>query len=212
MNIDDQMAGELFQGGADGFNFGEVVQEEAEEIAADSSEYSSSEGGTESNGSEYETGSESEEEDARPNPPPRPTEKFNGLRPSKSMTFPRSAPVSRKNFDLPPLPPLPPGVHPPHRKSSTTGGSATVMRSKTSFGGHDSSRLRRRPSDSALHIQPSTSHNAMQPAKSRTKKPTTSINYPELTAIPQLLPLFVELVRPQLYNHRNLHDHGNLTE
>jgi len=206
LNIDDQMASELLKGTAD---FGEVIQEEAGEIGGYSSEFDSSEEESDSSETEYETGSEDGNE--KP-PPPLPIAKQPNLRPTRSMTFPQPAPVERRNSELPPLP-LGAQQNIEHYRQNSQGSSSSlrvvantpnpsnpIMRSKTAASSHHvPSRLARRPSDSALHAKPPPPPKPTP--KSRSKR-TNGPEYPQLTAIPQLLPLFVEINRPQLYNYR----------
>lgn len=206
LNIDDQIASELLQGAAVGFDMDEVVQEEAEEIAGESSEYSSSEEETEGS-SEYET--DSNESPARGTDDRSRTleqrtrlsgKDSKAVRPSKSMTFPRPLQGSRKNFDLPPLP-LPTSVSRNHELlqhgSSNHTSQATITRSKTTIAQQGTNRVRRRPSDSAIHDKPLPQ--APVPSKTQIRRSTIA-KYPQLIAVPQLLPLFVELVSELLFN------------
>jgi len=205
-NVDDQMASELLQGATGSFNIGEVMQEEAGEIAGESSEYSSDE---ETDSEEYETDSGSEEVPTNRQAPPQ-AQREGGqriIRPSKSMTFPHTAPADRKNFELPPLPPLPPGVgnnnnnNPFRQGTSARPMGSPVSRSRTAISHQKPKRPQRRPSDSALHAKYRPPDSSAKSYKPHSK--TGSANeYPTLVALPQLLPLFVEIIRPQLLNYR----------
>jgi hypothetical protein len=199
LNLDDQLASELLRGATGNFDIGEVIQEEAGEIDGESSEYSSEDEETESGETEYETdtGSEDSPVTRHPKPPGRSGGGQQLMRPSKSMTFPRTAPADRRNFDLPPLPPLPSGAegssNPFRQAAAAKTAGSPVARSKTAISPQIARRPQRRPSDSALRSKRPSPEAVKKSTQPRSKQ-VNGNEYPTLAALPQLLPLFVEIV------------------
>ncbi|KZT24480.1 hypothetical protein NEOLEDRAFT_1179166 [Neolentinus lepideus HHB14362 ss-1] len=222
-DAEDEVARALVDGVVQELSFGELISGDADELAAadseDNSEDSEEESGSdeETDSEEYETGSEessTEEEKPRPTPiarartvgnPPirqrvdslksaplgkqsmdatRPV-KSSPLRTSRSMTFSHSHNSLRYDHaSAPPVPPLPPKDHLTLSRSKPLPPSPAPPRQRPS-----ADELRQRPPLDA-RPQPKT----LQKRKNRPEP----IKPPELHHIPQLLPLFVEMMRPLL--------------
>ncbi|TFK55731.1 hypothetical protein OE88DRAFT_1652180 [Heliocybe sulcata] len=221
-DAEDEAAQALVNGVVQELSFGELITGDVNELAAadseedseESDEESGSDSEDESDSSEYETGSEgsSTEEEKKQaatigrartvgHPPTR--QRYDSLRPAKqsmdstrpakssplrtsrSMTFSHSQRPSRHHdSDAPPLPPLPPKDHLTSPRHKPLPPSPKVPRQRTSV-----DELRRRP-------QPDT--RAQGKTLQRHKKRPEPVKPPELQHIPQLLPLFVEMMRPLL--------------
>ncbi|KAG2118724.1 uncharacterized protein F5147DRAFT_666518 [Suillus discolor] len=182
-------------------NFGELVQSDALDLAAeetdDESDESSSEYETESSGSYEDAESEESEEEgptptrsrvqtARPSPhvsspqrpltpppvqqpPPSTRQRSISLRSTKSANFPHQS-----NWkDVPPVPPLPPSLRRADKPLPPPPPTLTAR--------------------SAENLQRTLDH----PPR-RSKGSTDMLRPPDLVYIPQLLPLFVEVMRPNL--------------
>lgn len=182
-------------------NFGELVQSDALDLAAeetdDESDESSSEYETESSGSYEDAESEVSEEEgptstrsrvqtARPSPhmsspqrpltpppvqqpPPSTRQRSISLRSTKSAIF-----SHQSNWkDVPPVPPLPPSLRRADKPLPPPPPTLTAR--------------------SAENLQRTLDH----PPR-RSKGPTDMLRPPDLVYIPQLLPLFVEVMRPNL--------------
>lgn len=182
-------------------NFGELVQSDALDLAAeetdDESDESSSEYETDSSGSYEDADSEESEEEgptptrsrvqtARPSPhtsppqrpltpppiqqpPPSARQRSISLRSTKSTNFSHQS--NRK--DIPPVPPLPSSLHRADKPLPPPPPALTAR--------------------SAENLQHAPDH----PPR-RSKGSTNTLKPPDLVYIPRLLPLFVEVMRPNL--------------
>ncbi|KAG1892429.1 hypothetical protein F4604DRAFT_1875771 [Suillus subluteus] len=201
-DAEDEATQALVRGVAGEINFGELVQSDALDLAAeetdDESDESSSEYETDSSGSYEDAESEESEETgstptrsrvqtARPSPyissPQRPLtppptiqqpplsirQRSISLRSTKSANF-----SHQTNWkDVPPVPPLPPSLHRADKPLPPPPPATTTR--------------------SAENLERASDH---PPRKS--KGSTNTLKPPELVYIPRLLPLFVEVMRPNL--------------
>ncbi|KAG2077394.1 hypothetical protein BDR04DRAFT_1148155 [Suillus decipiens] len=199
-DAEDEATQALVHGVVGEINFGELVQSDALDLAAeetdDESDESSSEYETDSSGSYEDTESEESEEGptptrsrvqtARPSPhispvrrpltpptlqspPPSTHRRSISLRSTKSAHF-----SQQSNWkDAPPVPPLPPSLHCINKPLPPPPPTLTAR--------------------SAENFQRAPDH---RPRKS--KGFTNTLKPPDLVYIPRLLPLFVEVMRPNL--------------
>ncbi|KAH7929468.1 hypothetical protein BV22DRAFT_128309 [Leucogyrophana mollusca] len=211
-DAEDEATQALVHGVVGEINFGELVQGDADDLAAeetdDESEEDSSEYETDSSGS-YEDDSSEENipakapprsPSARPAPrrplappptqePPSVRKRAFSLRSAKSMTFSRSSPNVR---DVPPVPPIPTASLselPLSRLDKPLPPQPSV---------EPSAPQRRRSNEE--HLPPQDSRPPPPPPKPRRAKGKAPnlLKPPDLHHIPQLLPVFVEMMRPNL--------------
>ncbi|KAG0709655.1 hypothetical protein DFH29DRAFT_8105 [Suillus ampliporus] len=199
-DAEDEATQALVNGVVGEINFGELVQSDALDLAAeetdDESDEYSSESETDSSGSYEDTESEEREEEgptptrsrvqtARPSPhispqppltppplqqpPPSVRQQSISLRSTKSANFSHQS----KWKDVPPVPPLPPLLH---RADKPLPPPPPALTSR-----------------SAENVLRAPNH---PPRKSKVS--TNTLKPPDLVHIPQLLPLFVEMMRPNL--------------
>ncbi|KAG2367358.1 hypothetical protein BDR07DRAFT_1479232 [Suillus spraguei] len=198
-DAEDEATQALVHGVVGEINFGELVQSDALDLAAeetdDESDESSGEYETDSSGSYEDTESEESEEGptptrsrvqtARPSPhisppqhpltpptiqpPPLTHQRSISLRSTKSANF-----SQQSNWkDVPPVPPLPPSLHRTNKPLPPFPPTLTAR--------------------SAENLQRAPDH---RPHK--LKGSTNTLKPPDLVYIPRLLPLFVEVMRPNL--------------
>ncbi|KAF8897555.1 hypothetical protein BD779DRAFT_1491491 [Infundibulicybe gibba] len=222
-DAEDDATQALVNGIVGEISFGELVQGEADDLAAEETDESEESSEYESATDDDETSEESEEEssqespptpekkrirsasifvNAPPNirrdtapPPPTPpiTRKHSfSLRVSRSMNFSKSQnnntpSPARLSHDVPPVPPLPAQSKSLHAALSKPLPPSPV----------DMMRAPTTPSmSSPLHQRPSPPVSPPK-AKPKPKKPET-LSPPQLQHIPQLLPVFTEMMRPLL--------------
>jgi len=214
-DAEDEATAALVNGVVGELSFGELVKGDAVDVAAEDSDSSDE-------SSEYESGSDDESEEtseesseevvaqpaprlplrsntvtATPRSPlsrdsssspttPRPRSRSFSLKSKRSMTFsiPGLGHKSTQSADMssPPVPPLPKGIHP----------AALHKPLPPSPSPHSS--LERIPS-----TKPSLNGPSRPPGyKAKKKKPPVVLTPPKLEHIPQLLPVFKEMMRPLL--------------
>lgn len=208
-DAEDEAAQALVQGVVGEISFGELVQGDAVDLAAEETDDS------EQSSTEYETDTESEESDEsseehpgvpskpvvrsqtvvqaaprhvhrKPSRPQvaedgnRPRQRSLSLRSSKSMTFSSSS-KSRANHDLPPVPPVPKLPLSTMSKPLPPNPGLPTHRTHSSADHLPVSQPRREPSPP-------------HPRKRRGKKAPEALKPPDLHHLPQLLPVFTEMV------------------
>lgn len=212
-DAEDEATQTLVQGVVGEISFGDLVHGDALDLAAEETDESSDESST-----EYETDSGSDESDessevhvlspkpitrahtltqsARNTPqkqPPRhqtsndvlpPRPRSFSLRSSKSMTFSSSSRSSRQSRDLPPLPPLPKLPSSILSKPLPSNPSPSELQ-RLSHHLPASNPARRETSPVRLR-------------KGKNKKSPEAIKPPDLHHIPKLLPVFTEMVSPNM--------------
>lgn len=211
-DAEDEATQALVDGVAGEISFGELLQGDAADLAAeeiDESEesdeeddLSEDESDSDSTNSDDDSSDESDDEVVRPTPerttptssPRTPTQSRTGkelprqhsmsLKTSRSMTFVRErlsqVSLSRRSHDLPPVPPLPNAYMAAQSKPLPPSPS---------------------PSSSVEHVALPTSSRRSPPQilkKKKGKKAPVALKPPDLVHIPQLLPVFTEMVRQSL--------------
>ena len=219
-DAEDEATQALVQGVVGEISFGELVAGDAVDIAAeetDESDGSSSEYETESDSDDDDTDESSEEHIAAPPPPSkpvvsrlqtespvirhssprphgnqmndaaRPRPRSLSLRSAKSMTF---SPISRsaKNPGVPPVPVLPKGL-PMSPLSKPLPPSPMPLKHRQHSSTDNLSSAARRQAAAPLTSR-----------KGKSKKAQEVLKSPELRHIPQLLPVFTEMVSQTLYS------------
>lgn len=228
-DAEDEATRTLVNGVAGEISFGELIQGDADDLAAEetdesgeeSSEYESTSGDEDEDDSDSDDGSEGSVVGYKPpqvDPPrpsvsstssahspvppqtPPPRKRTFSLKSSRSMNFSLSqsslVSLTRRSHDVPPVPPLP-----AHSKSAQAALSKPLPPSPTSRSSI------RPPVDRALPATPSRLSHAPHapasppppppPTKKKAKgkkKPAQMLKPPELQHIPQLLPVFTEMV------------------
>lgn len=211
-DAEDEATQALVNGVVGEIDFGELIQGDADDLAAEetdeesgdeeSSDYETSSGDEDDSSSEEDSVDSAEEEKPNqpvvrsltthqpsrppvPEPkPPNPRQRSLSLRGSRSMTFS----LKRRSNDAPPVPPLPPS------SKSASGGWEKPLPPPPNPNGRSSAEH-----ESAPPTPSKPNHDRRPPppkAKAKPKpKKTTALKPPELQHIPQLLPVFVEMVR-----------------
>ncbi|KAF9485334.1 hypothetical protein BDN70DRAFT_871354 [Pholiota conissans] len=146
-------------------------------------------------------------------PAPQPQRKRSfSLKRTKSMNFSMSSLSlsSKRNQDVPPVPPLPKvsqSAHPaptrplpPSPPNSDTNDRSPPVARKDSVSRTDEFDSQSLQSQRPAHLPPVTIHMAPKPQTTRPSKKQTQppLKPPELEHIPQLLPVFVEMMKPML--------------
>lgn len=203
-DAEDEAAQALVQGVVGEINFGELVQGDADDLAAEETDES------DDSSTEYETGSESEESEesseghhasskaaskpqtaaqptrhlhrkqSRPkvsDDGSRPRQRSMSLKSSKSMTFNSS----HRSQDVPPVPPVPKLPMSSFTKPLPPSPGPANIRKHSSSDNLSIPKPRRAPSPA-------------RPRKGKAKKAPETLKSPELHHIPQLLPVFTEMV------------------
>jgi len=176
-------------------SLGELMENDMEDVGS-SDEYTSSEAETSSDSSE-----EAEDVMVPPKMPrPAATPATPGHATVKRMKSKKSLP-SLPNNDHSPPPPLPTKDHPPHVRPALH--VATDARSHGSSSSNGPPH-RPKPLETGHSRIPSGSNSAGHPTPLptpgpvRKKKGPAPIKEPELKLIPDLLPVFIEMIRPKL--------------
>ncbi|KZV65784.1 hypothetical protein PENSPDRAFT_637776 [Peniophora sp. CONT] len=137
------------------------------------------------------------------------------LRRARSMTFDESketSPTTRHSIDAPPVPALPahigrgkplpshpaegiPGHERPPPPPPKPSSSRSSLLSNTS---RPQSQARASPKDARSRSSSAARSPPKSPKKVKVKERTAAAKMPELTKVPELLPLFVEMMRPML--------------
>ncbi|KAJ7638835.1 hypothetical protein FB45DRAFT_1023592 [Roridomyces roridus] len=241
-DAEDEVTKALVDGVAEEISFGELIQgdaidlaaEESDEDSDDSSDYESSSSGSDSDSEEEDSSEESSEETAdnktptltpralrgsaeprsstpthpphtahprttghRPAPihtrPSQPRQRSLSLKTSRSMTFLKDqfsqVSLGRHSHDSPPVPPLP--------KSLAAAMSKPLPPSPSPMSAVDAPSMSRLPLVKPLPPSPSplaSTSTSPVPTKRPRKRKTEAIKPPDLQYIPQLLPVFREMV------------------
>ncbi|KAF8076412.1 hypothetical protein FPV67DRAFT_1407785 [Lyophyllum atratum] len=248
VDIEDDAAQELVNGVVGEINFGELIQGDADDLAAEETDESSDEyddddstdldSGSTEDSDEGDSGSseESSSEEERPSRSlSQPAPNHKALTSSRSQTLKGSQPplsfppspaplprkrslslrgpkglLSRRSEDIPPVPALPPtprGTTPDFASKPLPPSPSSPSSSKLS---HEPPSNHDRDSESGRgHESPSGQSRDSTPSRKKKKK-AQSLKPPELQHIPQLLPLFIEMVRRFLTLFRGLYISTNL--